>query len=74
MTAYMLAIAFGFRLWDWTVFQVPLLLSSAVLTASHSSFLNRAWSVHHVMRWAALTTPQEHVLHHTVDLRGNYGN
>ena len=24
--------------------------------------------------WLALTTPQEHLLHHTVDLQGNYGN
>jgi sterol desaturase/sphingolipid hydroxylase (fatty acid hydroxylase superfamily) len=26
------------------------------------------------MKWLALTTPQEHLLHHTVDLEGNYGN
>jgi sterol desaturase/sphingolipid hydroxylase (fatty acid hydroxylase superfamily) len=26
------------------------------------------------MKWFALTTPQEHLLHHTVDLQGNYGN
>jgi hypothetical protein len=26
------------------------------------------------MKWLALTTPQEHLLHHTVDLQGNYGN
>lgn len=64
----------GLPMWDWTVFQLPLLLSSTVLTASHSSFLRRGWLAHDLMRRLALTTPQEHVLHHTVDLEGNYGN
>jgi sterol desaturase/sphingolipid hydroxylase (fatty acid hydroxylase superfamily) len=30
--------------------------------------------MHHGMKWLALTTPQEHLLHHTVEMRGNYGN
>ena len=25
-------------------------------------------------KWLALTTPQEHLLHHTIDVQGNYGN
>ena len=64
----------GLPMWDWTVFQLPLLLSSTILTASHSSFLRRGWLAHDVMRRLALTTPQEHLLHHTVDLEGNFGN
>ncbi|HEX2780608.1 MAG TPA: sterol desaturase family protein, partial [Gemmatimonadaceae bacterium] len=64
----------GRPMWDWTVFQLPLLISSTLLVTSHSSFMRRGWLAHRVMRWAALTTPQEHVLHHTTDLQGNYGN
>ena len=64
----------GRPMWDWTVFQFPLLLSSTLLVTSHSSFMRRGWLAHRVFRWFALTTPQEHVLHHTTDLQGNYGN
>lgn len=61
-------------MWSWTVFQIPLLASSTLLVTSHSSFLRRGWLAHRVLSKLALTTPQEHVLHHTVDLHGNYGN
>lgn len=64
----------GHPMWDWTVFQLPLLLSSTLLVTSHSSFMRRGWWAHRILRLLALTTPQEHVLHHTTDLRGNYGN
>ena len=61
-------------LWSWTIFQLPLLLSSTLLVTSHSSFMRRGWLAHRLLRPLALTSPQEHVLHHTVDLQGNYGN
>jgi sterol desaturase/sphingolipid hydroxylase (fatty acid hydroxylase superfamily) len=64
----------GQPMWSWTVFQIPLLASSTLLVTSHSSFLRRGWLAHRVLSKLALTTPQEHVLHHTVDLHGNYGN
>jgi sterol desaturase/sphingolipid hydroxylase (fatty acid hydroxylase superfamily) len=64
----------GRPMWDWTVFQLPLLLSSTLLVTSHSSFMRRGWWAHRILRCLALTTPHEHVLHHTTDLRGNYGN
>lgn len=64
----------GQPMWNWAVFQLPLLVSTTVLTTSHSSLLRRSWRVHDVMRIFGLTTPQEHLLHHTVDLAGNYGN
>jgi sterol desaturase/sphingolipid hydroxylase (fatty acid hydroxylase superfamily) len=64
----------GHPMWDWAVFQLPLLLSSTLLVTSHSSFMRRGWWAHRILRLLALTTPQEHVLHHTTDLRGNYGN
>ena len=73
-TVYVALRLAGQPMWDWTVFQIPLLASTTVLTTSHSSLLRRSWRLHSVMRWLALTTPQEHVLHHTVDLAGNYGN
>lgn len=64
----------GLPLWDLGPLMVLLILLTLVQTASHSSFLRHWWWVHHAMKWLALTTPQEHVLHHSVDLRGNYGN
>ena len=64
----------GHPMWEWTVFQIPLLVSSTLLVTSHSSFMRRGWLAHDVLRRLALTTPQEHVLHHTTDLHGNYGN
>lgn len=64
----------GRPMWDWTVFQLPLLLSSTLLVTSHSSFMRRGWWAHRILRLLTLTTPHEHVLHHTTDLQGNYGN
>lgn len=64
----------GLPMWGWTIFQLPLLLSSTLLVTSHSSFMRRGWLAHRVLHPLALTSPQEHVLHHAVDLEGNYGN
>lgn len=64
----------GGPMWGWTIFQIPLLVASTLLVTSHSSFMRRGWLAHRVLTRLTLTSPQEHVLHHTVDLRGNYGN
>ena len=64
----------GLPTWSWTIFQIPLLLSSTLLVTSHSSFMRRGWLAHRLLRPLALTSPQEHVLHHTAELHGNYGN
>ncbi|MBZ0165970.1 MAG: sterol desaturase family protein, partial [Candidatus Omnitrophica bacterium] len=45
-----------------------------ILLATHSSFFLRFDAIHHLLKYTAITTPQEHELHHTVDLKGNYGN
>ncbi|NJN98794.1 MAG: sterol desaturase family protein [Anaerolineales bacterium] len=74
VSAYGLLLLFGLPLWDLTPLKILLLAHTFLLVASHSSFLRRFWWVHHAMKWLALTTPQEHLLHHTVDLNGNYGN
>ena len=62
---------------SWTSLERMLpvfLLIVTVLTASHSSYLRRWPSVHHVFRFAFITTPQEHLLHHAIDGDCNYGN
>jgi sterol desaturase/sphingolipid hydroxylase (fatty acid hydroxylase superfamily) len=64
----------GQPMWGWTVFQIPLLAASTLLVTSHSSFMRRGWLAYRLFKPFAVTSPQEHVLHHTVDLRGNYGN
>ncbi len=64
----------GRPMWSWTVFQLPLLAASTLLVTSHSSFMRRGWLAHRVLAPLTLTSPHEHVLHHTVDLHGNYGN
>lgn len=45
-----------------------------VLLATHSSFFTQFVWIHHLLKFTTITTPQEHELHHTVDLQGNYGN
>ncbi|MFN8457664.1 MAG: sterol desaturase family protein [Anaerolineae bacterium] len=74
VSAYALLMSLGLPLWDLTPLKIILLAHTFLLVGSHSSFLRRWWAVHHAMKWLALTTPQEHLLHHTVDLNGNYGN
>jgi sterol desaturase/sphingolipid hydroxylase (fatty acid hydroxylase superfamily) len=54
--------------------QALLLVQIVVLTTSHSSRLREWWWLHRFLKWLAITTPQEHLLHHTIDLQGNYGN
>ena len=71
---YVLLRLAGLPMWGWTIFQIPLLLSSTLLVTSHSSFMRRGWLAHRLLCPLALTSPQEHVLHHTADLQGNYGN
>ena len=71
---YLTLRAFDRPMWNWTVFQLPLFATSTLLVTSHSSCLRRGWLAHRILSKLALTTPQEHVLHHTVDLEGNYGN
>ena len=74
VSAYAILLLLGLPLWDLAPIKILLLIQALLLTASHSCFLRRWWPLHHGMKWLALTTPQEHLLHHTVDLQGNYGN
>ncbi len=74
VSAYALLLVFGLPLWDLSALKGLLLIQALLLTATHSCFLRRWWWLHRTMNWLALTTPQEHLLHHTVDLEGNYGN
>jgi sterol desaturase/sphingolipid hydroxylase (fatty acid hydroxylase superfamily) len=71
---YALLALLGLPLYDLASLQGLVLLQAFVLTSSHSSCLRRWWWVHHTLKCLGITTPQEHVLHHTTDLRGNYGN
>lgn len=73
-SAYALLLLLGLPLWDLAPLKILLLVQAVLLCASHSCFMRRWWPIHHGMKWLALTTPQEHLLHHTVDLQGNYGN
>jgi sterol desaturase/sphingolipid hydroxylase (fatty acid hydroxylase superfamily) len=74
ISAYAILLLLGLPLWDLSPLKVLLLVQAVLLCASHSCFMRRWWPIHHTMKWLALTTPQEHLLHHTVDLQGNYGN
>jgi sterol desaturase/sphingolipid hydroxylase (fatty acid hydroxylase superfamily) len=74
LSAYTILLLLGLPLWDLAPLKILVLIQGALLAASHSCFLRRWWWVHHGMKCLALTTPQEHLLHHTVDLEGNYGN
>lgn len=71
---YFVFVIFGSPLWDLTPVVPVLAVIAMVLTASHSSFLRRWPAIHRVMKLLGLTTPQEHVLHHTWEMDGNFGN
>lgn len=73
-SAYAILLMFGLPLWDLAPLKILVLVQAVLLCASHSCFMRRWWWIHHGMKWLALTTPQEHLLHHTTTLRGNYGN
>lgn len=64
---------------DWPVYDLrPLVVFGAfnllILLTSHSSFLRRGWWPHYLMRSLFLTTPHEHLLHHSVAIPCNFGN
>ncbi len=65
--------ALGARL-DSTPLALVVGANAFVLTTSHSSFLRQWRWPHHLLRLAFITTPDEHLVHHTVDRPGNYGN
>lgn len=60
--------------WYLAHLSVLLLLFTTIGSASHSCFLRRYWRVHRALRLLLLTTPQEHILHHTTRGDCNYGN
>lgn len=59
---------------DLAAMKILILIQVFLLLTSHSSFLRRSWLPHQAMRRLGWTTPQEHLLHHAVDLRGNFAN
>jgi sterol desaturase/sphingolipid hydroxylase (fatty acid hydroxylase superfamily) len=73
-TLYGLLALGGLPLWDLSTLKVLFLAILAVQVVSHSSFMRRQKWVHDILNPLAITSPQEHVLHHSVDLQGNYGN
>jgi sterol desaturase/sphingolipid hydroxylase (fatty acid hydroxylase superfamily) len=73
-TLYALLAACGLPLWDLSALKVLLLTILTVQVVGHSSFMCRQEWVHPILKALAITSPQEHVLHHSVDLRGNFGN
>ena len=74
LTIYMILALSGMPLYDLSDLKTIFLLQGVVAIMSHSSCLRRWNSVHNVMRVVGLTTPHEHVLHHTTDLDGNFSN
>lgn len=53
---------------------VVIFLQSIILSITHSEFFMNQWWMFKSFKYLALTSPQDHEIHHTVDLRGNYGN
>jgi sterol desaturase/sphingolipid hydroxylase (fatty acid hydroxylase superfamily) len=55
---------------------LPVLVLAYVLvgSASHSVFLRQFDGARISMKFMFIVTPQEHILHHGVGLKGNYGN
>ena len=53
---------------------VIILIQSTILAITHSEFFMGQWWMYKSFRYLGITSPQEHEMHHTVDLRGNFGN
>ncbi|MBI4574712.1 MAG: sterol desaturase family protein [Planctomycetes bacterium] len=74
VTTYALAGLAGLDAWDTGPLKLVLFAQALIGTANHSSALRRLPAVQRWFRWAALASPQEHLLHHAVGIEGNYGN
>ncbi len=74
LSLYLILLASGKPLYDLSDFKIVFLIQGVIAIMSHSSCLRRWLVVHNAMKLFGLTTPQEHVLHHTIDLDGNYSN
>lgn len=72
--AHGLAWALGWPVYDLGPLVVFGAFNLLILLTSHSSFLRRWWWPHDLMRLLFLTTPHEHLLHHSVAIPCNYGN
>ena len=51
-----------------------ILIQTVILAVTHSEFFMNQWWMYHTFKFFGLTSPQEHEIHHTVDLCGNYSN
>lgn len=49
-------------------------MQGLIAIINHSSYLRNFTVIHKAMKIFGLASPQEHVLHHTTDLKGNYSN
>ncbi len=72
--AYGFLAVLGWPLWDLRPMKLFVLVNALILTTSHSSFLRQWWWPHYLLRAFLLTTPHEHLIHHSIDRPGNYGN
>lgn len=78
--ATLFTLCFGLALFGYTSISImPLIyliifIQTVILAATHSSFFVKQRWIHRFLKYIAITTPQDHEIHHTVDLRGNYGN
>ena len=74
LIAWGIVLLFGWPLHNLEPLRIVVLANTFILTTSHSEFLRRWWWPHELLRRAGLATPHEHLIHHTVDRPGNYGN
>lgn len=51
-----------------------ILIQTVILAITHSEFFMCQWWMYNTFKFFGITSPQEHEIHHTVDLRGNYSN
>jgi sterol desaturase/sphingolipid hydroxylase (fatty acid hydroxylase superfamily) len=72
--AYGLIALMGWPIWTLEPLKLVALLNTFVLVTSHSAFLRRWTWPHHVLTALGITSPQAHLVHHSVDSPGNYGN
>ena len=70
---FLYAVLFG-ELIDLKPLVTVVFLQGLIAIINHSSYLRNFMTIHKAMKIFGLASPQEHVLHHTTDLEGNYSN
>lgn len=64
----------GLPVWDLRPLKIAVIAQAFLLLTAHSCWMRAHPTLQRPLRWLGLITADEHLVHHTVDRPGNYGN